>query len=490
MLATKGRTLFNRNPERIRPLAVRRSRRAFLVGSSAVVGLPFLESLTSRVRVVAAQEVATPPRLFVHFLPNGNVPNHNGLGWQPQDTGPEWTMTDTLEPLANWKSKMLLLSGMNNSPALPAGAGGHVCGTAGFLICRRPADQGRTDTGGPSWDQLYAEHIGGSTRIASLALGTDVIWGNDPPWSDVYPRNISWINGTTPAGRIVDPPEAFDRMFEGVESTTSDPAQEPIPTAPTNTFDRAVARLSVLDQVNAEAEALKVRLNASDRARLDEYTEGLRRLETELQGLVTPTDGTPPPVRTPLACTVPERPTQYQRDLRSQIDLLTQLHQDIAYYSFVCNCTRVITFMRGNGGWDEAMTLIGSNAGHHSTSHHGGSSNNLATLQKWDKLEMQLLARMVEKMDGTDEGDGTTLLDNTVFFVSNELGDGNSHDQKNKLTLLFGAGAAGLQSGTHIHFGNGGREHAELYVAIMQGMGMDVGEFGAENKGPLLELQA
>jgi hypothetical protein len=187
-----------------------------------------------------------------------------------------------------------------------------------------------------------------------------VTWGNDPPWSDVYPRNISWINGTTPAGRIVDPPEAFDRMFEGVEGAT-----DTIPNEPTNTYDRALARISVLDQVNAEAQALKTRLNAADRARIDEYTDGLRRLETEVQGLVVPTDGSGAATTGAMAgCTLPERPTQMQRELRSEIDLLTRLHQDIVFHSFLCNSTRVITFMRGNGGWDEAMTLIGSNAGH------------------------------------------------------------------------------------------------------------------------------
>jgi hypothetical protein len=189
-------------------------------------------------------------------------------------------------------------------------------------------------------------------------------------------------------------------------------------------------------------------------------------------------------------CTLPERPTQMQRELRSEIDLLTRLHQDIVFHSFLCNSTRVITFMRGNGGWDEAMTLIGSNAGHHSTSHHGGSDANKVTLQQWDKQEMLMLSRIVEMMDGVDEGEGRTMLDDTVFFVSNEIGDGNSHDQKNKLTLLFGGGAAGLQTGTHVSFGGGGREHAELYVSLMQGMGMDTSQFGAQNMGPLLDLQA
>ena len=447
-------------------------RRAWLRAAGVTVGLPFLESLSERVRVVQAIERQDAGRFFVYYLPNGNVPDIEGKGWATESVGESWTLPDTLLPMAALKSKLTMLSGMSNSPAFPKGAGGHVAGTAGFLTCNLPAREEGTDVRGPSVDQVYADALAGTTRLKSLALGMDEWWGNDPPWSTLYARNISWVNETTPAGRIIDPPVVFDTIFERSGTGPS-------------TVDRAKLRRSVLDQVRSEADALRVRLATTDRRKLEEYMTGLRELELQVQGSANSLG----------SCATGERPTRSAGDLRAHFEVMVPLMGDLALLALQCDATRVVSLMQGNGGWNEAMSFIGHADAHHSTSHHAGDRENLVKLQEMDKWEISMAARLFQKMDSIVEADGKTLLDNTQVFLSNEIADGNAHDQWGKLTLLLG-GAAGLVQGTHLKFPGGfnqqdpGREHAELYVAIMQGLGLDLDAFGRDQLGPLLEVQA
>src|SRR5262245_25581759 len=82
----------------------RLSRRSFLGGAGVTLGLPFLESREGR----AAPDAK---RFVTIFLPCGVwVPF-----WVPTDTGPDYALSPTLMPLAKVKSKLLVLSGLQNN---------------------------------------------------------------------------------------------------------------------------------------------------------------------------------------------------------------------------------------------------------------------------------------------------------------------------------------------------------------------------------------
>src|SRR5262245_55259863 len=97
------------------------SRRLFLGGAGAAIALPAFESLLPRAaRVARAADPEAPPRRFLAFL----VPNGIEMAsWTPAAEGTEWVAPPILEPLAPYRSKVMVLSGVANLPGRPVQVG-------------------------------------------------------------------------------------------------------------------------------------------------------------------------------------------------------------------------------------------------------------------------------------------------------------------------------------------------------------------------------
>ena len=95
-------------------------RRTFLRGVGATLALPMLDSMTPAFGAPATR----PIRMAFMQTPNG-IFNLNGE-WTPKAVGATWDLTRTLEPLAAFKDRMLVISGLDNQEA--AGLNGEVGG--------------------------------------------------------------------------------------------------------------------------------------------------------------------------------------------------------------------------------------------------------------------------------------------------------------------------------------------------------------------------
>ena len=93
------------------------SRRTFLRAAGATVALPWMESLA------LASEASPPVRMIFLFQPNGVLPS----AWTPEQEGADWKPTPTLEPLATFRDRTLVLTGLRNKNSL-TGEGHYVCG--------------------------------------------------------------------------------------------------------------------------------------------------------------------------------------------------------------------------------------------------------------------------------------------------------------------------------------------------------------------------
>src|SRR5688500_17246028 len=94
------------------------SRRTFLRGTGVVMSLPWLESLPvwgtvphGVPKTEAAQ--AIPKRFGILFWGNGVNPNH----WSAKGSGAEMELSKSLEPLAPFKTKINIISGLFNKSA-------------------------------------------------------------------------------------------------------------------------------------------------------------------------------------------------------------------------------------------------------------------------------------------------------------------------------------------------------------------------------------
>src|SRR5262245_48452650 len=86
------------------------SRRTVLRGIGATLALQWLEAMCPS-RLMAAGQTARPPvRMAVLYMPNGV----NGDKWTPEGEGRKFTLSPTLEPLAELKDDVLVLTNLWN----------------------------------------------------------------------------------------------------------------------------------------------------------------------------------------------------------------------------------------------------------------------------------------------------------------------------------------------------------------------------------------
>ncbi len=431
-------------------------RRAFLGGAGTLMALPFLESLFGK-GAKAADDY--PRRLLAWYVPCGI----NMAGWTPSQEGSNYTLPPILASLANVKSKLLVLSGLANYPAIPDEIGDHASGTGSFLTCRHVfKTEGPDIQNGISMDQVAAGTLGTDTQFASLQLGTDgggSVGDCDSGYSCAYARNISWASETQPLPKTVNPQVVFDLMFQGLDPAASEEEKA----------RRKLYKKSVLDYVLADAKTLQGKLGTSDKKKVDEYMAGVSDLEKRI---ALGQDGSCEPIPRP--------------DPALDYPSLVNVMNDLMVLALQCDMTRVVSFMMGNAGSNQTYEFIGVAGAHHELSHHQGAQANLDALQAIDTWEVAQFASLLEKMDAVVEGDGT-LLDHSLVFFSSEIEDGNSHAHTNLPVLLAGNAGNAWTSGRHIVL-PGSPPLANLYTSMLQALGVDNTSFGDEGTGPLAGL--
>ena len=438
------------------PAAV--SRRAVLRGAGVALALPFLESFGFR-RFVAPARAATPPqRLLFYYVPNGiHMP-----AWTPKDTGPDPTLPPILQPLAPWKSELLILSGMTNLPGRPDGAGDHAGGTSAFLTCSHANKSDSDIRLGVSVDQLAAAKLGVGSRFPSLQLGLEGGSSGgvcDSGYSCAYTTNISWSGPRTPLPKMSDPRVVFDVLFRGEDQGQT----------PDQLERRRRLRKSVLDHVLADASRLQARLGSADRRKLDEYLSAVRQVEARLEGGGQTCGG----------AKRPEGMLRFDETAKAMADLMV--------LAFACDLSRVVSYMWGNGLSNRSYAFIGAPGAHHEISHHQNNPDNLAKLQAINTYEMQLVAYLLDGLSKAKEAGGS-LLDRTLIVLSSDVSDGNRHNHDDMPLLVLGRLGRAIQPGRHLRYP--GQPLANLYLSILQAIGAPQPRFGDDGTSPLDGLAA
>ena len=438
------------------------SRRLVLGGAGAALALPLLRSLLPK--SARAGGLERPKRLLAYYVPCGI----HMAGWTPTATGAGYAVPPILAPLADADliNDVLVLSGISNDPAQSDGPGDHASGTGSFLTAAHVRKTDGADIqNGISMDQVAANQLAGQTRFASVQLGThggSNAGGCDSGYSCAYTRNISWAGPTSPLPKTVNPQAAFDLLFAGFDPGETLEERE----------IRQRRKLSVIDSVLADVNSLSPQLGASDNEKLDEYLSGVRDIENRLQE-------PPGPV-----CELGDRPAS-----DPSFPDKARLMADVIVLAFQCDLTRVASFMLANAGSGQAYSFIGVSGAHHQLSHHQGVQENLDALQAINTWEVEQLAYLLGKMKATDDGlgDGSNMLDNSLVFFSSEIEDGNSHSHRNLPVLVAGGGGGAFSPGRHVVY-EGRPPMANLFIAMLQAIGVDVDTFGDDGTGPLGQL--
>jgi hypothetical protein len=430
-------------------------RRTFLRGAGAALALPWLEAMLPRSVASGAAAVSQKPpvRMAFLFTPNGVIPS----AWEPKEVGANYALSATLEPLAPVKQEVLVLSGLSQhrAYALGDGAGDHARSASAFLTGAHPyKTSGANIRVGVSVDQIAAAKVGRSTPLPSLELGIEhgATAGNcDSGYSCAYSSCISWRTPTTPMAKEINPKLVFERMFGSGNVSPQEREQ------------RNFLRKSILDLVRDDSDRLKQKLGLADRRKMDEYTNGIRELETriELAGQAS--------ARRPAGATAPIGiPDDFARHVGLMFDLLA--------LAFQTDMTRVATFMFANEGSNRGYTMVGAKDGHHALSHHRNNPEMIAQLKKIDRYLVGHYAAFVARLRSIREGEGT-LLDSSMVLYGSGIKDGNAHSHHDLPILLAGRGGGSILPGRHLQLPKETPLN-NLFVSMLQRVGAGTQKIG------------
>ena len=246
-------------------------RRTVLRGLGATLALPLLDGMIPALSAQAKTAAKSVHRFGVVYVPNGVI--HSA--WLPGVEGTSYELSPTLAPLAPFRDRMVVLSGLSCVSPLGRPGGFHAKAATRFLTDVTPPTSETWLDAGISMDQVLANEFGSKTQLASLELAVEsneTAGACDIGFACVYSNTISWKSANTPLPTQNNPRAVFERLFGDSRSTDARAR-----------LARIEQDRSILDSVTEETARLRGTLGASDRAKLGEYLESVRDVERRLR---------------------------------------------------------------------------------------------------------------------------------------------------------------------------------------------------------------
>jgi len=479
------------------------NRRTVLKGLGTTLALPFLESMLPRTSWAAADAANLPPQRMVFigveggtwtgadgFFPYQGGPDaERAKDWGKKgilpggylaETGPDYKMPATLEPLADFRKDMLLLSGLHhrnddignavvNDHGQDLGTlltGTNISGTPGYAL-----------RNGQSFDQFAARRIGDRTRFPSLELVVGNSTYNTKEVGGL--ANMSYLSYDADGYALPvegNPGALFDRLFTG---GGKDQAKQ-----------REIQRRkqkSILDSVVAELKRLNGSISTGDRRKLDEYGSTVREMERRLEQAKA-WDGIP--VNLPADAQKPARAKGGDPDQARTEEMRMML--DVLALALQTDVTRIAT-LRLSGYYGSFKFLGFPEDPHGEYAHKCDQPSGQAGLRAIDKYHVEQLAYFCGKLRGMSELGGN-VLDNSMVFYGAGLNCGPSkfegdklghyaHIHRNHATVVVGRGGGKLKTGQHVNFDHGTPQN-NLYTTMLEVVGVQDEKFG-DSTGPL-----
>ena len=433
------------------------SRRTLLRGAGAALALPWLEAMAPLKAASTGEK--RPRRLGVLFMPNGVRQD----AWTPQGKGSDFTLSETLSPLEEFKKQLLIPTHLWNQASNVGD--GHYVKTSGFLTCQTISKSLGFDlnSNGISMDQIAANGLKGQTPLSSLELAiSPVSIGVDTNvgYTRVYGSHIAWSRPTRPLAREINPRLAFERLLRVTQPSEGENARDRL----------------LLDRVLGDARELKKKLGAGDQSRVDDYLESVRSLEKRIEQASLPEGRSWQPAANMDPMEKPAGiPQTHAEHVRLMLDMMA--------LAFQTDSTRVCTFMFGNAVSNTNFTFLdGVSGGHHSLSHHENKAENLVQYQKIAQWHVAQYGYLLGRLSEMKEGEGN-VLDHSMILFGSGLRDGNSHSPRNLPLVIAGRAGGRLQTGQHLVC-EPNTPLSNLYVSLLSAFGTPVDRF-ADSTGPL-----
>lgn len=426
-------------------------------GAAVTIPLPLLEIMLNESGTAYAQTNTPVSPLFVTwFFGNGTLPGR----WKPARTGSgsAWELSAQLQPLADNKSHLTVITGLENKLVAPGLE--HPSGSAGATT---GAPLGGNAVRAASIDQVVAATISAGVPYRSLEVGVTPATPGGPQDS------LHTISHRGPNARNnpeFDPRAVFNRLFMGGTREPSDDGAD-------QAKKLANVRKSVLDSILQDGASLKQRLGAADRQRVEQHLESIRAIERRLE---TMTPGGLPP-----ACSSPTAPTVGKDSQSEAPPAVNAAMVELSALALACERTRVLSFMFSLPAAHVYYRHLAPdmNDDFHDTICHGdpGDQSSQPRVDKGVIYTMRCLNEFLTKLKNTPHG-SSNLLDNALVFVTSDTAWGKTHTKAEWPVLFAGKAGGRLRGDEHHNFP--GENLSKALLTIAQIMGSPVKEIGLD----------
>jgi hypothetical protein len=422
-------------------------RRTFLRGAGTTLALPLLDAMIPALKAERLTAAAPVRRLgFVFYTLGVNVDR-----WRPKGEGSDYKLSEALAPLARYRGKFLVLSGLSSDPDRTK-SGFHDRALTSYMTGVE-LTRGKVHVG-ISVDQVAAQALGKETQFSSLELGTE---------HNGELGGVSYASATTPLPFEPNPRRVFERLFG--DGGKIDPAAS---------ARRRDADRSSLDTVTARIAELKGRLGPGDRRKLDEYLESIRDIERRIHVATAKK-----PVDLPEMARPAGMPDSWPEHVRIMFDL-----QALALQA---DLTRVWTFMMAREASSMTFPHLGISMGHHEISHHNFEADKLEALAKINVNQSELFAYFLGRLEALKEGN-STLLDHSLILYGSDLSVPTVHSQHDLPIILAGGAAGRIAGGRYIAYPGDTTPLTNLYLTMLDKVGVPTEKLG-DSTGKLNRLE-
>jgi len=378
-----------------------------------------------------------------------------------------------LQPLKAHEKDMSVISGFHNN-------GSNLSGAQHKNVISTALTGGTPEQG--SIDQIIGPMMQGDARLASLfssVYGEHIRVGIGADFASPF-RHVGGKQGSL----SWNPVTTYNRAFpNGIQTGVPGGVAE---------FDhRLHSRLEVINSLESRLKDVRCIGGSLSADKLESYLDSLTRLETETQSII---DTAPPEALIDVGVDIPNGwdntikpsgqtpywhdPSNFARMVKIQIDTtvaalaLDQSRVSLLQFSATGTSAGI------SGKHYESCGIAGLEGA--TQDHHLGHDPN--SIRRRDQARVfrwyySQLSYLVDRLKSIPEGSGS-LFDNTLIVCCSEFSMFN-HRSNDMPYMLLGNPGGAFKMGQFINASsNGKRNHAEFFLGVTQGLGLDLNSFG------------
>jgi len=419
------------------------SRRTVLKGAGATIALPLLDAMIPAATALAQTAAAPAARLGFVYFPHGALQDE----WQPKLIGRNPDFPFILKPLEPLREYVTVVSGLRNK----AGEGGvpHANVEETWLNGVHPRMRNVETGAGVTADQIAARHLTKDVTLPSMEIC------GEPGGM------ISFRTPNQPLPMEGNPRKVFISMFG--QGSTKQERQAILGTT-----------TSLLDYVRESTASLNRKLDAGDRAKVGNYLDSVREVETRVQKLAVSNES---------LTDLPDTPVGAPDDFGELLDVQFELFA----LAWQTSRTNVVTMKMVEEASMRTYPNLDIHEAFHPTSHWGGYPERIANLRKIQHYHTELFAKFAQRLGATPDGNGS-LLDHSLILFGSNMANSDAHNNDPLPQALIGRGG-GVKGNQHVHYKQD-TPHANILVTMLERAGIPANElekFG-DSTGPFSEV--